>query len=313
VVNNLNVIHIAGTKGKGSTCAYVESFLRAHGENHGFPRKTGLYTSPHLDCITERIRINSQPLSKELFAKYVFEVYEGISSHIEWHLHEPAIGHEPPRFLQLLALTAFHAFIREKVDVVICEAHHGGEFCATNFVRSPVVTAITTIGNDHLNDLGPSLKNVAWHKSGIFKSGAKAFSMPQSPELAAVLKSRAAEKGVALSFIEPDETPMDLFTSVQALNRRLALEVSNAFLERNDSKLSPEDILKGTNQFSWPGRFQSVLSGTYTWFLDGAHNELSIEVAASWFQVASERAQRWVPPGQMGMLSNILKSTYLCP
>lgn len=137
-LDGLNVIHVAGTKGKGSTCAYVNSFIQAYSKGALFPRKTGLYTSPHLISETERIRINFQPLSEAAFAGYVFEVRDRLSLNTN----------EGPGYLQLLALISFHAFIREGVDVAIYETHHGGEFCATNMVTHPAITAITTIGLD---------------------------------------------------------------------------------------------------------------------------------------------------------------------
>lgn len=156
-MDSSNIIHIAGTKGKGSTCAFIESFLRAYGETYSFPRKTGLYTSPHLLQMNERIRINSEPIDKALFAKYVFEVRDCLS------LGEQR---EKPRFLQLLALVSFHASVQEGVDVAIYETHHGGELDATNCIDNPVVTAITSIGKDHVFDLGPTVENIAWHKAG---------------------------------------------------------------------------------------------------------------------------------------------------
>src|ERR1700694_5719103 len=172
-INNLNIIHVAGTKGKGSTCAFVESFLRVHGERTGFPQKTGLYTSPHLIYPEERIRINFEPISKDLFAKYFFEVCEGLSQ------HSSDDSESVPRYLQLYALLSFHTFIREGVDVAVYETHHGGEYDATNVVEKPVVSVITPIDEDHVDQLGPSVANIAWHKAGILKAGAPAFSALQ--------------------------------------------------------------------------------------------------------------------------------------
>lgn len=258
-----------------------------YGERHGFPRKTGLYTSPHLIETTERIRINFKPLPKDIFAQNVFEVRDGLS------FRQP--DDPGPRYLQLLALVSYHTFLKEQVDVAIYETHHGGQYDATNVVQHPVVTAITSIGMDHVRELGPSIENIAWHKAGIFKPGALAFSVPQEAGVAQVLRDRAAEKGVALKFVEPDpELPVDLRVETQLLNASLAREISIAFLELKRPVLSPcltpQDIADGIRRFHWPGRFQIVPKGKYSWCLDGAHNELSIGEAATWFRHVSTQS-----------------------
>lgn len=280
----MNVIHVAGTKGKGSTCAYIESFLRAQGKCTTFPAKTGLYTSPHLEQMNERIRINFTPLEQDRFAEYVFEVRDGLS-----------IKHESdgPRYLQLLALISFHVFLREGVDVAIYETHHGGEYDPTNIIERPVITAITSIGMDHVVDLGPTLENIAWHKGGILKSGAAAFCAPQDPSVLDVLRTRASTAGVALNVIDPDPGLQgDFASNIQRLNCSLARTVSDEFLRRKAPEGHPRQLLHqavvdGIQKFKWPGRFQIIQDGKLTWYLDGAHNELSIIEAAQWFQAAS--------------------------
>ncbi|KAL8969056.1 MAG: hypothetical protein Q9197_004549, partial [Variospora fuerteventurae] len=203
-VNGLNVIHVSGTKGKGSTCAFINSFLTAHGERTGFPRKIGLYTSPHLKHVRERIQINSKPLSEKLFAKYVFQVWHGLSGKIS----------PGPRYLQLLFLISVHAFINEGIDVAIYETHNGGEFDATNVIQKPVVTGVTTIGMDHVEQLGPLIENIAWHKAGIFKHGSPAFSTFQEPAAATVLQQRASEKNVTLHKSTPLCTRILIFSHI---------------------------------------------------------------------------------------------------
>lgn len=179
----------------------------------------------------------------------------------------------------------------EGVDVAIYETHQGGEFDATNVIPKPVVTAITPIDEDHLHQLGPSLENVAWHKAGIFKAGASAFSAPQQNAVATVLERRAAEKGVALQFVEvctdlPADAPRPN-PEAQLLNFSLAHVISNSFLQQRapheNAVLSMRDIAQGVQAFSWPGRFQSIPHGNLTWFLDGAHNKISLEICARWF------------------------------
>jgi folylpolyglutamate synthase len=297
-------VHVAGTKGKGSTCAFVRSFLRSHGVRTGFPGKIGLYTSPDLRHVRERIQIDNEPVDKDLFARYFWEV---------WDQLQPSVGEEQqqqppqtplPRYLQLLTLIAFHIFIRESVQVAIVETHHGGEFDTTNVVTQPVVTAITSIGMDHLAQLGPTWETVAWHKAGIFKPGARALSAPQDrPELIEVLRARAAERRVELHVVDDVHPALSrpaierLPTAqvpVQRVNCSLALAVADAFLlAKGHPALTDDDILHGVEAFTWPGRFEIIPDGpNATWFLDGAHNDLSVVQAARWFAQNTEDSPR---------------------
>jgi folylpolyglutamate synthase len=147
---------------------------------------------------------------------------------------------------------SFHAFINEKVDMAIYETHQGGEYDATNVIQKPVVTAITPIDEDHMHQLGPSLENVAWHKVGIFKVGAPAFSAPQQNVVATVLQERAAEKGVSLEFVQVcSDLPagaLKLKPEVQLLNFSLARAVSDNFLQQRAPQgkgvLSSHDIIR---------------------------------------------------------------------
>ena len=274
------MIHIAGTKGKGSTCAFTRSFLQVHSERTGFPKRIGLYTSPHLQVVCERIQVDFRPIQKDLFTRYFFEVWNRVISQVPPN----------PRYLQLLMLVAVHTFIKEKVDVAIFEAHNGGEYDATNIFASPKATGISTIGMDHVGQLGPSIENIAWHKAGIFKTGSSAFSVDQQPQAAAVLRSRANEKKVSLEFIGDDlVNNMDapsMKTVVQRRNASLALKLANSFLQKQGGSihlLTPDDIKEAVQHFSWSGRFQQIVRGTHKWFLDGAHNELSVPYAVRWF------------------------------
>ncbi|CAG8952934.1 hypothetical protein HYFRA_00007649 [Hymenoscyphus fraxineus] len=287
-INKLNIIHVAGTKGEGSTCAFIESFLRAHGRRTGYPYKTGLYTSPHLIRPEERIRINFKPIPQDLFAKFVFEVYEILSQQ-----NSPEPPSRPPGYLRMFALIAFHVFIKEGIDAMIMETHHGGEYDSTNVIERPVITVITSLGMDHVRQLGPSIENIAWHKSGIFKPGALAFSAPQEPAATEILRRRAAEKAVDLQFIEQDDSlpvkSMLVMPSVQRTNCAVALAAARAFCDQKladgseRSQVSESDIAQGIVQFSWPGRFQTVIDNGFQWFLDAAHNEMSVGQAAEWF------------------------------
>uniref|UniRef100_A0A0M3IH22 tetrahydrofolate synthase n=1 Tax=Ascaris lumbricoides TaxID=6252 RepID=A0A0M3IH22_ASCLU len=153
-VDKLNVIHVSGTKGKGSTCAFTESILRRLGY------KTGFYSSPHLVQVRERIRINGRPLSESAFAKYFFTVYERLQK-------EAAVDGAMPAYFKFLTLMAFHVFIEEKVDVAIIEVGIGGEHDCTNIVRQ---------------------------KAGIFKPGSVAIVADQTEQTMRVMTSRAIER-----------------------------------------------------------------------------------------------------------------------
>lgn len=244
-VNSLNIIHVTGTKGKGSTCAFTRSFLRAHGLRTGFPKRIGLYTSPDLQCIRERIHIDDQPITESLFTRYFFEVWEGLGSTSSGNAAETS---RQPRYLQLLALLAFHTFIKEGVDAAIFETHHGGEYDATNVISKPIVTGITSLGMDHVAHLGPTIEDIASHKGGIFKSGAPAFSVIQEAGPSEVLRKRAAERKTDLTFVSPSSSLPDnrraLSVPVQRLNCSLALQLAAKFLQLKDFEhvLDDDDI-----------------------------------------------------------------------
>jgi folylpolyglutamate synthase len=159
-------------------------------------------------------------------------------------------------------------------------------------VPNPVVTAITTLGMDHIDVLGPTIKNIAWHKSGIYKPGSVALSTTQSKEPAEVLVDRAKAQGETVRFVDLDSrlpaNAVQLQPSVQKKNSSLAIAIAEAFLLKtstpgSSSDLTAGDIAQGISQFSWPGRFHIVPGGSHTWFLDAAHNEMSVAIAADWF------------------------------
>ena len=244
--------------------------------------------------IRERIRINGEPISKEHFMMRFFEIWDRLPGQAT-----PTLDF--PRYLQLLALLSFHVFLQEKVDVAIFETHLGGEFDATNIIRTPLVTAITPIAIDHISLLGPTIQRIAWHKAGIFKSRSLAFTTLQEPEVVPVLKQRAAEKGVVLEFVGVDSVlPSNvaaLKPKVQRINCSLALAVARAWLSvkaPNGQSSMEYNIARGIEQFSWPGRYQQINERNYQWFLDGAHNESSLRCAVEWFAETATKNQKYV-------------------
>ena len=196
-------------------------------------------------------------------------------------------------------LVSVHTFIRENVDAAVYETHNGGEYDATNVFPKPIVTGISTIGMDHVKQLGPSIDNIAWHKAGIFKSGRPAFATPQEPPAASMLERRAKERGVVLEYIDVDPLlPVNasaLRPHVQRMNASLALALTRSFLREKApascQDLTEQDISMGVQQFFWIGRFQHITQGCHQWFLDGAHNELSVRNAAEWFAEVVVRNQ----------------------
>ena len=256
----------------------------------------GLYTSPHLKIIQERIQINSQPVSRATFAKYVFEVWSQLDADAEL---------PKPRYLQLLLLVAVHTFIRENVDVVVCETHNGGEYDATNIFAHPIATGITAIGMDHALQLGPTIENIAWHKSGIFKSGAPAFSVEQGHQISEVLRRRANEKNVSLEFVDDDTVNNNdipaMKTTIHRKNASLAHRLANALLVQKEPTsphvLTLHDVREGAERLNWNGRFQQIIHGNYRWFLDGSHNEMSMFYAAQWFAEVVAKELKFVKRG----------------
>ncbi|KAF3012084.1 hypothetical protein E8E15_002399 [Penicillium rubens] len=288
VIDRLNVIHVAGTKGKGSTCAYVASFLREHAKKNGITQKIGLYTSPSLwPC--NRIWIDSSPLPEDLLVKRILEV----ERRLDFNPENPSPYYAIPGFLQMMAIVSFHTFIEEGVNVIICEAHHGGEFDATNFIQHPTITAITKIGMDHVENLGGSIKNIAWHKGGIFKKNVLGLSVSQAQEAEEELARRAIEKGAQLQFIKDARCTLSGFINDEIFERipieqrencALATQITHEYLRLNGHSLNEEDIKAGIDTYCWPGRFHVVDSVGCKWYLDGAHNETSMEVVAEWYE-----------------------------
>ncbi|KAK6820577.1 folylpolyglutamate synthase [Apiospora arundinis] len=174
----------------------------------GVPRKIGLFTSPHLIAVRERIRIDGKPVSEELFARYFFEVWDMLGQAEEAEGNstnegKPVASSENvldvpmptrPIYARYLTLMSYHLFLQEGVDVAVYETGIGGEYDATNIVERPVATAISTLGIDHVFALGNTVEKIAWHKAGIMKKGSAAFTIEQVPEAAEVLQNRAEQK-----------------------------------------------------------------------------------------------------------------------
>ncbi len=247
------VIHVAGTNGKGSVCAMLESILR----QAGF--KTGLFTSPHLISFNERIQINRQPLPEAELHDLLQALHDEVQP---WTPH--------PTFFELATGLALAAFKQNHVDVVILETGLGGRLDATNVIPAHI-SLITPIALDHQTFLGETLAEIAFEKAGIFKSGIPAISALQAPAAKEVLQEQAAKTGTPLSFVETPWTssPIGLVGPHQAWNAALALKALSFLPDKFSGKLSPSVIQQGLQQVQWPARFQVLQNH---WILDGAHN-----------------------------------------
>ncbi|KAM0669952.1 hypothetical protein ACQRIU_000347 [Beauveria bassiana] len=310
-LNRLNIIHVAGTKGKGSTCAFVDSILAQYRQAGNVPAKTGLFISPHLIAVRERIRINSAPISEALFAKYFFEVWDRLESpstpqqpedyHAEDSPPPPPLGSKPI-YGRYLTLVSWHAFLQEGVDVAVYETGVGGEFDATNLVPRPLASGISTLGIDHVYVLGDTLDKIAWHKAGIMKSGSPAFTVEQFPDAAAVLRARAEEKRVELTElpIDPrlDGVRIRPAATFQKRNASLAVALTETALEKlgvgmdrgRDGKSLPREFVSGLEKTSFRGRCEVKAEDKIKWHVDGAHTADSLKVSAKWFANETEKS-----------------------
>ncbi|ERN08073.1 hypothetical protein AMTRI_Chr08g203110 [Amborella trichopoda] len=302
-ISQLKIIHVAGTKGKGSTCTFVESILRTSGFH------TGLFTSPHLIDIRERFRVDGMEISEEKFLAYFWWCWNRLKEKTDEDVPMPT-------YFRFLALLAFKIFTAEQVDVAILEVGLGGKFDATNVVQSPVVCGISSLGFDHVEILGNTLGQIAGEKAGIFKHGVPAFTVRQPDEAMCVLEKNASELGISLQIALPLDVDMlgglhlGLSGDHQYINAGLAIALCRSWLERtgqiegfhvDQSSSLPKQFVEGLARAHMQGRAQIVPDqhlitkkdsdmretnskpGELIFFLDGAHSPESIEVCARWF------------------------------
>lgn len=306
-IDRLKVIHVSGTKGKGSTCAYCESILR----HQGF--KTGFFSSPHLVEVRERFQVNGQPLSREKFVTYFWDVFNKLEATKEQN------NDSMPAYFAFLTLMAYNIFLKEQTDVAIIEVGIGGEYDSTNLVRKPVVCGVTSLGMDHVSILGNTIEKIAWQKAGIFKPGVPAFTSPQCPEALKVLHERAEEKGCHLevaphfaSYERPGEKfKLGIAGHMQKVNASLALQLTRTWMKTQGvlkdevvnevavnghgdigvAKSFPfnQTLINGLVECKWLGRNQTIKKNRLTYYLDGAHTLESIQQCVDWFQKHSKR------------------------
>lgn len=237
-----------------------------------------------------------------MFSRYFFEVWDRLS----------AIGDgSKPGYFRFLTLVAFHAFLQERIDTAVIECGIGGEYDSTNLLVSPTVTAVTALGIDHVGMLGNTIEEIAWHKAGIFKNGALAFTVPQREAAMRSLLETAQEKGVRLKVVERDpqiasgDVKLGLAADFQKSNASLAVAVCQGQLQKlgiavssepspEDGKGLPPEFRRGLELVKWPGRCEKRVDtqSNVVWCLDGGHTLESIEVAGVWFAEEAPNDQK---------------------
>ena len=271
------VLHVAGTNGKGSTCAFAEASLRAAG------LRTGLYTSPHLLHFCERIRVAGTPISEERAT----ELFEEIVQRVPWALDAAGLT-----FFEIATVMAFLEFTRREIDVAVVEVGLGGRLDATNVVE-PMACAVSALGLDHLQWLGPTLAGVAAEKAGILKKGAPAVSAGQGREAAGVLEGRARDLGIPLwrpgrdyrfesrrarefcyqgpsGFCVRPPGPLSLAGSHQRTNAALCCALLEAAASRG-LRVAERHLSHGLVHARWHARLETVARDPLV-LVDGAHN-----------------------------------------
>ena len=284
--DDLRFVHVAGTNGKGSVCAYLASVLQAAGY------KVGLFTSPFILCFEERIRVNGENIRAEELARAVQAVRPAAEA------VEADTGDHPTEF-ELMAAVAFEHFRAVGCDLVVLEVGLGGRLDATNVIEAPEVSVICRIGFDHTDLLGDTLAAIAGEKAGIVKPGCPVASWPQEREAMAVIEAVAAEHGCELSVpdfsqlaVEPlagaalrrfswqgQEFETRLLGSYQPFNAALALETVRVLRGRGWD-IPEEAEVAGIASARWPGRFEMVAASPIT-IVDGGHNPQGAEALAA--------------------------------
>ena len=250
------VLHVAGTNGKGSTCAMAAAALRAAG------RRTGLYTSPHLTAFNERIQVDGLPVGDGPLSRAV----EAVRAACPWH--EAGAPEERLTYFEVATLAALHHFAEAAVEVAVVEVGLGGRLDATNAVW-PAACAVARIGLDHGRLLGDTLEAVAWEKAGICKAGVPVvLHAVQPPGVLEALAAEAARRGAPWQ-VAPSgwDGPVGLAGPHQQGNAGLAAAALRA-LRRAGVAIEEAAIAEGIATARWPGRLES-LDGV---LLDGAHN-----------------------------------------
>jgi len=284
----LRFIHVAGTNGKGSTCAMLESIYRGAGLH------VGLFTSPHLVAFGERIQVNRQPISEADVVRLVGELRALVEQ--DWGPLPPAAANsappelgptDHPTFFEVVTVLALRYFAEQRCDLVVWETGMGGRLDATNIV-TPLASVITNIQYDHQKWLGETLASIAAEKAGIIKPGVPVITGADAPDALAVITDTARQLQAPLTCVAASATeepplrqqPLPLPGLHQRMNAAVALATVRVL---NDRIPVPEPLrLQGLERVRWAGRLQWVdRPGGHQLLLDGAHNVGGAEILAA--------------------------------
>ena len=291
------IIHVAGTNGKGSVCAYLSSILSAAGY------KVGRYTSPHLVDWTERICINQQPISTSDLEAILKQIKRAIDP-----------NRESPTQFEVITAAAWLYFAKNKVDIAIMEVGLGGRLDATNVCSDPLVTIITSISREHWQRLGDTLAKIAYEKAGILKSGCPAVIGKLPPEAEKVILDRAINLNCPIfatsnksshtkqnssrrAKYEDIEYPLPLLGEVQLNNSACAI-AAIAILQQKGWNISRAAIETGMSQTKWLGRLQWTTWRDCSLLIDGAHNTAAASCLRQYLDTL-DKPVNWI----MGMLA----------
>lgn len=255
----LRFIHVAGTNGKGSTCAMLESIYRAQG------LRTGLFTSPHLVSFTERIQVNRVCISEDEVARLTDRLIQSLGG------REMSAWHFRPTFFEFVAVMGLLYFKEQRSDVIIWETGMGGRLDATNIV-SPLASVITNVQLDHQQWLGSTVELIAAEKAGIIKPGVPVITGASEPALE-VIRKTAATKGSRLIEISREaEVPPGFPMLGEHQRRNAAVALATIEVLQPEIPVSEAAAMRGLKTVNWPGRLQVVRRGETEILLDGAHN-----------------------------------------
>ena len=258
----LKIIHVAGTNGKGSTCAMADAILRAGGH------RVGLYTSPHLIDFRERIRVDGNMIPQADAASSLARLRRACAG---WE--------HSPTFFEIATVLALSHFAKSGCEYAVLETGMGGRLDATNAVV-PVVSVITPLALDHAEWLGDTIARIAAEKAGIIKAGVPVVAAAQEPEAAAVLRDKAAKEESPITFIcQPWRGRVALPGLHQHRNAALAVEAVRAC----GANVSDEAVARALGEVSWPARFQRIGDRLV---IDGGHNpHAAVALVATWREV----------------------------
>ncbi|MEA5618918.1 folylpolyglutamate synthase/dihydrofolate synthase family protein [Cronbergia sp. UHCC 0137] len=295
------IIHVGGTNGKGSVCAYLSSVLTEAGY------RTGRYTSPHLVDWTERICINEQEITSEQLCQLILQVQAAIDPESE----------SPTQF-EVITAAAWLYFAQQKVDVAVIEVGLGGRLDATNVCDQPLVTVITSISREHWQQLGPTVGDIAREKAGILKSGCPVVMGVLPEDAQKVVRSRSLElecpiftpqlsRQIQAGWAEYQKIhssesikyPLPLQGQIQLNNSALALATLE-ILQQQGWEISDSVIINGIAKTQWPGRMQWINWNNHQLLIDGAHNPAAAKVLRDYVDsLTPPKSITWI----MGMLA----------